>query len=210
MMCPRSDTGPHRSSLPKCLTRPRIGSTMKGFVHNAIMATAFRPLPGQEYLSSLLEYSIVTGCFYWKRDKGSHKLKGKRAGTIRPNRKSAGYVMIGIDRVIYPAHRLAWKIVTGKDPDLLIDHADGNSINNAWHNLREATNSQNMQNSKKATINSTGYKGVCYAKSRKRYSTSIVVNGRRRQLGYYKTAKEAYDVYCLAARQHYGEFARYA
>ena len=117
--------------------------------------------------------------------------------------------MIGIDGIIYSAHRLAWKIVTGKDPTLLIDHADGNSTNNAWHNLREATNSQNTQNSKKATINSTGYKGVSYIKSRKRYHTSIIVNGRRQKLGYYKTAKEAYEVYCLAARQHYGEFARY-
>jgi len=208
-MCPRSGTGPHRFSLPKRLTGSCFGDTIRRFPENITMAAAFRPLPSQEYLSSLLKYSIVTGYFYWKKDKGTHKLKDKKAGTIRPDKKSAGYVMIGIDGIIYPAHRLAWKMVTGKDPDLLIDHADGDSVNNAWHNLRQATNSQNTQNSKKTAINSTGYKGVWYIKSRNRYRSSITVDGRRRHLGYYETVEDAYRSYCLAAGRHFGEFARY-
>lgn len=84
------------------------------------------------------------------------------------------------------------------------------TLNNSDNNIRPGTASQNNQNSRKRSDNTTGFKGVYFYKDgrRKPYSAYITVDKKRINLGYYETAEEAYAAYCEAAKKYFGEFAR--
>ena len=85
-------------------------------------------------LRDRLDYSIVSGKFYWKSfPRVAHKFRGKQAGCVEPT----GYRIIKVRRVRYLAHRLAWLYITGKWPKDQIDHINGIRDCNAFHNLRE-------------------------------------------------------------------------
>ena len=66
-------------------------------------------------------------------------------------------LMKGYDRVnnywkttfegkVYFQHRMAFLFMTGKFPDLFIDHIDRDSSNNEWSNLRQCSHWENLQN----------------------------------------------------------------
>ena len=89
----------------------------------------------------------------------------------------------------------------------VIDHINGNGLDNRRANLRLATVAQNAWNSRKRNPHS-GYKGVCFASDKGLWRAAIVCHGRRIHLGYFKdkiTAAKAYD---SAAIKYYGEFAK--
>jgi hypothetical protein len=162
------------------------------------------PLPRQAELQRLLEYSVVTGKLYWCESRGSIT-KGSEAGCVQ----NAGYIYVGLNGKMYRAHRLIWKLVTGCDPTELIDHIDGNPTNNAWLNLREATNQQNRLNQGTYSNNTSGFKGVFWRPGCQKFEASISIHGGRIYLGYFSTAKEAHEVYRVAADKLHGKFARY-
>ena len=113
----------------------------------------------QEYLKSVLSYDPETGIFTWKYRQGligkkiswNTRYSEKQAGTIDP----VGYLGIAIEYKRYYAHRLAWLYMTGELPKKYIDHLNGNKSDNRFLNLREATNSENQQNQKRAKIEET-------------------------------------------------------
>ena len=168
-------------------------------------------------LHRILRYDPDTGAFY--------RLVPSRNGCYKPgSRGSCGsradyrtknnYGKYPVHWVCikgkpYQAHRLAWFYMTGEWPKYLIDHIDNEGSNNAWRNLREATRITNAHNAKRHKDNSTGYKGVCKI-TEHIFMAAIQVNGKRIHLGKYKSALEAHEVYCIAAKRYFGEFARYA
>lgn len=91
----------------------------------------------------------------------------------------------------------------------LVDHRDGNGLNNQRQNLRPATKSQNLQNSRIHGRNTSGYRGVSHDSDRAvAWHAYISIAGKRVSLGRYPTAIEAAHVYDAAAREHFGEYAR--
>lgn len=88
-----------------------------------------------------------------------------------------------------------------------VDHKDGNGLNNKRENLRLATPAQNKQNSKLASNNKSGFKGVC--KRKDKWQANINVNGKRIYLGQFTTPELAHAAYCAAADKYFKEFARY-
>lgn len=160
----------------------------------------------QKTLREWLNYDPVTGVFTWIRT-GRGIVIDRPAGRIR--KSSTGqtcYLMIGLLRGEYFAHRLAWLYMTGGWPTEFIDHRDMNGLNNAWGNLRPAGKAQNAQNSRRGPRNTTGYKGV--SRSRARFRATIRIAGKSRHLGCFNTAEEAHEAYIEAAQQHFGRFAR--
>lgn len=94
------------------------------------------------------------------------------------------------------------------DPDILVDHRDGNKLNNTEDNLRVATKAQNNRNVKKTWTSSSKYKGVTYQEgSNKPWIAQIGYENKRVYLGAYHHEKEAAQIYNLAAKELYGEFA---
>lgn len=149
--------------------------------------------PSRDVVVEALHYDQSTGEFT--------RRNGLPAGTV-----NRGYLRIRVSGVRYPAHRLAWLIVFGEWPPDLIDHIDSNRLNNAIANLRLATYSQNATN--RARSKTARPRGVQYRVDTGRYQATIVLNGKRRSLGYYDCADEAATAYQRAALVLHGEFAR--
>ncbi len=91
--------------------------------------------------------------------------------------------------------------------DQLVDHINGNGLDNRRVNIRLCTKADNQRNQRRNNKNTTGYKGVSFDKARGKYSASIQVFGTQIHLGRFSTAEEASMAYEDAARQHHGEFA---
>lgn len=159
-------------------------------------------------LKEYLDYNPDAGIFIWKIRKrafaGKYVEVGQRAGSLGHH----GYWVIGIERKIYQAHRLAWLWMTGEWPSKDIDHRNLKKDDNRWENLRLASEKENCSNRRIRSDNRTGFKGVSLHESG-RYRASIQSrNGKRLHLGYFGTPEEAHAAYAEASIIHHGEFAR--
>lgn len=89
------------------------------------------------------------------------------------------------------------------------DHVNGDSLNNRRSNIRLATQLQNSWNRRRPTNNTSGYKGVTTFKRGPRpWHAKIGVRGKRYHLGLFATPEEAAVAYDVAAKEHFGVFAR--
>jgi hypothetical protein len=173
--------------------------------------------PVQELLKELLDFNEDTGILTWKARDRRHfnsdgfckswntRYAGKQAGGKCPN----GYLYITFGRARKDlVSRVIWKYVYGVDAQDVIDHIDGNPLNNRLSNLREATTSQSIQNTRLRKDNISGYKGVSKTTSGKHMSR-IKIKNKVQHLGSYDTPEEAHAVYCEAADRLFKEFANY-
>lgn len=149
-------------------------------------------------LSNLLSYAPETGVISWKVNRG-HVKAGDAAGY---HHKGDNYLYVKIRPNRYPAHRLAWFLHYGRWPENVIDHINGNGADNRLCNLREATNGENMFNSRTPKSNTSGRKGVCYDKLNKKWVAYVGFQGRFINLGRYSTLEEA-DAAARAGREKF-------
>lgn len=89
----------------------------------------------------------------------------------------------------------------------LVDHANGDGLDNRRSNLREATHAQNSANSRLSRRSTSGLKGVTWYKRTSRWRAHITVDQAQRHLGYFDDAAEAARAYDAAALEAFGEFA---
>ena len=157
-------------------------------------------------VNELLAYDPEKGIFTWKVNRGGRAKAGTEAGAVMSN----GYIAIRVNNTLYYAHRLAWFMIYGEWPSKHIDHIDNNPDNNQIANLREATQSENMQNRKTYSNNKSGFKGVSFHDPSAKFRAQIRIDGKNTFIGSYPTAELAHKAYVEAANKHFGEFARAA
>lgn len=150
----------------------------------------------QERLKEVLHYNKKTGHFTWRVASGPRAKIGARASTF-----TGEYRAIGVDKVVYKEHRLAWLYVEGVWPTL-VDHKNRNPSDNSWSNLREVSHSQNMQNTVKQR-GLSGFRGVNWNTSDKNWRARISIDGKRLFLGGFQCAVGASAVYELARKKHH-------
>lgn len=77
------------------------------------------------------------------------------------------------------------------NPNGIVDHINNDTLDNRKENLRITTTSNNLRNGTIRVNNTTGVKGVCYNKDRKKYEARIKVNYKNILLGRFDTLEEA-------------------
>ncbi len=104
------------------------------------------------------------------------------------------------------------RILEGPIPEeCVIDHINGNPLDNRRENLRLATFAQNAYNSEKQGNGNNPYKGVSLCNDEwrvKKWTAQICINGEHIRLGHFHTAKEAALAYNEAAIKYQGEYAK--
>ena len=99
-------------------------------------------------------------------------LAGRQVGTENGN----GYTKVRYNKRSYYLHQLIFLLHHGYIPSN-IDHIDGNGMNNRIENLREATVSQNMYNTRIRVNNTSGFKGVHFNKQKQKWQAKLWLNG---------------------------------
>ena len=167
-----------------------------------------KPPVDQGLLHELFDYDEVTGVFRWRCDRTSgaqsriaHVRAGGIAGSPNPG---DGYRYIGIGRVLYAAHRLAWTRADGLHPSGEVDHINGNRDDNALKNLRDVPRSMNAQNVRHARRDSSsGLAGVFKSPNgcKLPFTSSIRHDGKLLYLGLFATDIEAHNAF-ISAKRH--------
>lgn len=161
----------------------------------------------QEFLKSILHYDQDTGEMIWIKPNKYHcELLGKIAGCPARANKDKIYWNIQILGKKYKRSRIAWMWMTGSFPKDCIDHKDGNSLNDKWENLREASVLENSWNHKTRKRKYDFPMGVRQSVSGK-YVARISHLKRQFTIGTFDTVKEARDAYMKEREKRFGQFA---
>jgi HNH endonuclease/AP2 domain len=144
-------------------------------------------MPTQAEVRACVDYDPETGLF-------TNRRKGNITGCLN----AYGYVHVSIGKRVFRAHRLAFIWMTGECPEG-VDHIDGIRSNNAWKNLRAATQEQNLANMR----NIDGYRITPGGK----FAARLSVKNHQVHLGTFDNPEDAHAAYVKAAKRIRGEFS---
>lgn len=155
-----------------------------------------------DFIRDRISYNKETGDFVWiNKNKHHPRLFGRKAGALRNN-----YLVLKFDGVAYKAHRVAWFMVTGEQPGI-IDHINGNTLDNRFSNLRNVSSSQNAKNHGKK-LNKSGMPCGVRELPCGRYQARVRCDGKTFSLGTFETPHLASQKYLEKRKQLFGEYAR--
>ena len=120
---------------------------------------------------------------------------------------SRGYLTIGFQGKKYFVHRVIWLIAKGEQPPSQLDHINNNITDNRIENLREATHTENMRNTRLRKDSKSGVKGVFWLEKRKRWVAKINHNKKCVFLGNFKELADATQAVKEARQKLHEEFA---
>lgn len=108
---------------------------------------------------------------------------------------------------LYNGKQLFHRIALGvTDSNILVDHKDGNGLNNSLDNLRTCTRSQNGANRRTAHKKEGQFFGIF--KARSKYRASLTKDGISHKSRVFTTQEEAAKEYDRMAMHFHGAFAK--
>lgn len=104
----------------------------------------------------------------------------------------------------YKVHQLVAMTFLNHIPNgyigLVVDHIDNDSLNNNLENLQLISTRENC--SKDRAGGTSRYVGVCWSKQSKKWTANIVINGKKKHLGFFKCELEASEAYQKALKDY--------
>ena len=119
---------------------------------------------------------------------------GVKAGDDAFYLKGDGYYAGGLKGKKYYAHRVIFYLKTGLWPKV-VDHIDGNTMNNHPDNLRSSSFLENQHN--------RVAKGYRFHKRDKKWEARIKVNGKQIFLGAFSNEHDAHEAYLTAKKKYH-------
>lgn len=161
--------------------------------------------PAIETLHRVLICDPIAGKLFWKArtpDLFASSKMGPEKSCAMWNAANAGQeAMLTIDADgyrhgtlfgrSYRANRVIWAMVHGRWPDGLIDHVNGDPLDNRLVNLRDVSHSENQRNLSRPVNNTSGHIGVTFCKQTGRWAARIKVNRKMIHIGRFDTIEEA-------------------
>lgn len=136
-------------------------------------------------------FTYREGYIYWKISTA----RCIRVGDIANCMGSNGYLRVNVYKRSYPVHRIIYEMHNGAiEPEMQIDHLDGNPLNNEINNLRAVPVNINQRNRKLSCVNTSGVVGVCFNKRKRKWKAYIF----REHLGWYKDFVSACEARIVA------------
>ncbi|HEJ8266517.1 TPA: HNH endonuclease [Klebsiella oxytoca] len=159
-----------------------------------------------ETVRNFFSYDETTGILYCKSPFGS-----KSPGDTLGVKTDTGYLRVFFNGKNIRVHRIIWVLKYGEIPStLVVDHIDGDKLNNRITNLRLCTQNQNTRNRRIHSNNAAGLKGVYFndsPRNRKKWIAQISIAKKKIRLGRFHTKEEAHRAYVAASMQYHGDFS---
>jgi hypothetical protein len=152
---------------------------------------------------ALKYFEYKDGNLYWKTAISPKTKVGSIVGTIN----GQGRKQVGLNWKIYGLHRIIFLIHYGYFPKE-VDHIDGNPLNNKIENLREATRSEQLCNTRLRKDSTSGIKGVMWHKLMKKWLVRVYKHKKVIYKNYFDDIELANLVAVEARNKYHGKFTR--
>jgi hypothetical protein len=101
------------------------------------------------------------------------------------------------------------RLILNPPENKLVDHRNGNGLDNRRENLRLATHAQNMLNRRKQKNTSSKFIGVYFDKQTGKWRAKIKVNSKTMHIGRFDSELQAALAYDRTAKLYHGEFSKF-
>lgn len=136
-------------------------------------------------------------------DDKDHEMLSK----VRWRKETNGYVVsYDTDENGHEIKPRIHRLVLNTDGGDVVDHINGDKLDNRSENLRVVTTSQNGMNRKTNHNSYTGFKGS--TKQDGKYVSTITLDRKTTHIGTFNTAEEAAKAYNIIAEKYFGEYAK--
>lgn len=133
--------------------------------------------------------------FRWYLGKTGYAFRSKHLGYINGKKRATTVMM----------HRI---IANARGGKTLVDHINGNKLDNRKSNLRICTHLENNRNQRCLSKNNkSGYKGVSWNKRRGKWCAQIRFNGKVKFIGYFGDILMARDAYVKKSLELFKDFS---
>jgi hypothetical protein len=124
-----------------------------------------------------------------------------------PNEAPKGYAIRGGRPDEVKVNILMHRAIMKTPDGMLVDHIDGNGLNNQKCNMRNCTTSENLANHIRAPWSNSGFYGVSRRKDDLKWQAKIKIHGRTIYIGSFDDPEEAARSRDIVAIKLFGEFA---